>query len=759
MKIKQLIIYVLIGSCLFSCAVPKNNEEAEMQLFVADLMNRMTLREKLGQLNLPSGGDLVTGTVKNGELSEMIRKQEIGGFFNVKGIKKICELQRIAVEESRLKIPLLVGADVVHGYETIFPIPLALSCSWDTLAIERMARISAVEASANGICWTFSPMVDICRDARWGRIAEGNGEDPYLGSLFAKAYIRGYQGENMKKEDEILSCVKHFALYGASESGRDYNTVDMSRLRMYNEYLPPYRAAVEAGVGSVMSSFNIVDGIPATANKWLLTTLLRNEWGFRGLLVTDYNSIAEMSYHGIAPLKESAVRALQAGTDMDMVSCGFLNTLEGSLEEGKVTEEQINTACRRVLEAKYKLGLFENPYKYCDTLRAQQDTYTARHRVEARKIATETFVLLKNDEKLLPLRCKGKIALIGPMADARNNMCGMWSMTCTPSGHRTLLESLRLAVGNEAEILYAKGSNIYYDAALEKGAVGIRPLVRGDNGRLLDEALQTAARADVIVAALGECAEMSGESASRTKLEIPEAQQDLLKALVKTGKPIVLLLFTGRPLVLNWEDTHIPSILNVWFGGSETGDAVADVLFGKVNPSGKLTTTFPRSVGQLPLFYNHLNTGRPDPDSCIFDRYSGNYIDESNEPLYPFGYGLSYTNFVYGKLRLSSNILFKSGELTASVTVTNTGDYDGYETVQLYLRDIYADISRPIKELKNYRRIFLQKGESQEITFTITENDLKYYNSELQYVYDPGEFEIMVGTNSRDVQQERFIAE
>lgn len=759
MKIKQLIIYVLIGSCLFSCAVPKNNEEAEMQLFVADLMNRMTLREKLGQLNLPSGGDLVTGTVKNGELSEMIRKQEIGGFFNVKGIKKICELQRIAVEESRLKIPLLVGADVVHGYETIFPIPLALSCSWDTLAIERMARISAVEASANGICWTFSPMVDICRDARWGRIAEGNGEDPYLGSLFAKAYIRGYQGENMKKEDEILSCVKHFALYGASESGRDYNTVDMSRLRMYNEYLPPYRAAVEAGVGSVMSSFNIVDGIPATANKWLLTTLLRNEWGFRGLLVTDYNSIAEMSYHGIAPLKESAVRALQAGTDMDMVSCGFLNTLEGSLEEGKVTEEQINTACRRVLEAKYKLGLFENPYKYCDTLRAQQDTYTAQHRVEARKIATETFVLLKNEKKLLPLRRKGKIALIGPMADARNNMCGMWSMTCTPSGHRTLLESLRLAVGNEAEILYAKGSNIYYDAALEKGAVGIRPLVRGDNGRLLDEALQTAARADVIVAALGECAEMSGESASRTKLEIPEAQQDLLKALVKTGKPVVLLLFTGRPLVLNWEDTHIPSILNVWFGGSETGDAVADVLFGKVNPSGKLTTTFPRSVGQLPLFYNHLNTGRPDPDSCIFDRYSGNYIDESNEPLYPFGYGLSYTNFVYGKLRLSSNILFKNGELTASVTVTNTGDYDGYETVQLYLRDIYADISRPIKELKNYRRIFLQKGESQEITFTITENDLKYYNSELQYVYDPGEFEIMVGTNSRDVQQERFIAE
>ncbi|MBS5413461.1 MAG: beta-glucosidase BglX [Bacteroides thetaiotaomicron] len=759
MKIRNLVFGALCGITFFSCSESGGGKEVEMDRFVTDLMGKMTIREKLGQLNLPSGGDLVTGSVMNSELSDMIRKEEIGGFFNVKGIKKIYDLQRLAVEETRLKIPLIVGADVIHGYETIFPIPLALSCSWDTLAIQRMARISAIEASADGICWTFSPMVDICRDARWGRIAEGSGEDPYLGSLLAKAYVHGYQGDSMQGKDEILSCVKHFALYGASEAGKDYNTVDMSHLRMYNEYFAPYRAAVEAGVGSVMSSFNIVDGIPATANKWLLTDVLRDEWGFQGLLVTDYNSIAEMSIHGVAPLKEASVRALQAGTDMDMVSCGFLNTLEESLKEGKVTEAQIDAACRRVLEAKYKLGLFADPYKYCDTLRAEKELYTPEHRAVAREVAAETFVLLKNENHLLPLEEKGKIALIGPMADARNNMCGMWSMTCTPSGHGTLLEGIRSAVGDKAEILYAKGSNVYYDAEMEKGAVGIRPLERGNDQQLLAEALRTAARADVIVAAVGECAEMSGESPSRTNLEIPDAQQDLLKALVKTGKPVVLLLFTGRPLVLNWESEHIPSILNVWFGGSETGDAVADVLFGKAVPCGKLTTTFPRSVGQLPLFYNHLNTGRPDPDNRVFNRYASNYLDESNEPLYPFGYGLSYTDFVYGDLQLSSETLPKNGNLTASVTVTNKGNHDGYETVQIYLRDIYAEVARPVKELKGFDRIFLKKGESREVKFVLTEDDLKFYNSGLQYIYEPGEFDVMIGTNSRDVQTKRFIAE
>ena len=759
MKIRNLVLGALCGITFFSCSASGGGKDAEMDRFITDLMGKMTIREKLGQLNLPSGGDLVTGSVMNTELGDMIRKEEIGGFFNVKGVKKIYDLQRLAVEETRLKIPLIVGADVIHGYETIFPIPLALSCSWDTLAVQQMARIAAIEASADGICWTFSPMVDICRDARWGRIAEGSGEDPYLGSLLAKAYVRGYQGDNMQGRDEILSCVKHFALYGASEAGKDYNTVDMSHLRMYNEYFAPYRAAVEAGVGSVMSSFNIVDGIPATANKWLLTDVLRDEWGFQGLLVTDYNSIAEMAVHGVAPLEEASVRALQAGTDMDMVSCGFLNTLEESLKEGKVTEAQINTACRRVLEAKYKLGLFADPYKYCDTLRVEKELYTADHRAAAREIAAKTFVLLKNEKNLLPLEEKGKIALIGPMADARNNMCGTWSMMCTPSKHRTLLEGIRDAVGDKGEVLYAKGSNVFYDENLEKAAAGMRPLDRGNNQTLLKEALQIAARADVIVAALGECTEMSGESASRTMLEIPDAQRDLLKALVKTGKPVVLLLFTGRPLVLVEESAIVPSILNVWFAGSEAGDAIADVLFGKVSPSGKLTTSFPRSVGQLPLYYNSHNTGRPDPDRCTFNRYTSNYLEDSNDPLYPFGYGLSYTHFRYDDMVLSSNVLKKGGKIIVSVTVRNEGGYDGYEVVQLYLRDIYADVVRPVKELRKFERIFLKKGESREVKFVIAEEDLKFYNSKLQYVYEPGDFEVMVGTNSRDVQSKTFFAE
>ena len=731
-----------------------------MDRFVTGLMDRMTVREKLGQLNLPSGGDLVTGTVMNGELSEMIRKQEITGFFNVKGIQKIREMQRIAVEETCLKIPLIVGADVIHGYETIFPIPLAMSCSWDTVAIRRMARVAATEASADGICWNFSPMVDICRDARWGRIAEGNGEDPYLGALMTKAYVHGYQGDAMKANNEILACVKHFALYGASEAGRDYNTVDMSRLTMYNYYLAPYKAAVEAGVGSVMSSFNLVDGIPATANKWLLTDLLRKEWGFGGMVVTDYYSIGEMKTYGVADKKEASVLALKAGTDMDMVTAGFLDTLETALEEGLITEADIDRACRRVLETKYKMGLFDDPYKYCDTTRAAKEIFTPEHRKEAREVASETFVLMKNEGNLLPLSTDSKkIALIGPMADARNNMCGMWSLTCTPSNHRSLLDGMRDAMEGRGELLYAKGSNIYYDEATEKGAVGFRPLERGDNERLLREALQVAACADVIVAALGECADMSGESASRTELELPDAQQALLKELVKTGKPVVLLLFTGRPLVLNWETAHVPAILNVWFAGSEAGDAIADALFGKVVPSGKLTTSFPRAVGQMPLYYNHLSASRPDPQDGVFNRYQSNYIDQSNEPLYPFGFGLSYTTFEYGDIRISSECLPKNGELTVAVEVTNSGAYDGTEIVQLYLHDVMAEVARPVKELKAFRRLFLKKGEKQEVVFTLTEEDLKYYHSDLQYGYDPGEFQVMVGPNSRDVQMGTFKAE
>lgn len=750
---------VLLACFLQACSSFVGKDSTEMDGFVTGLMDRMTVREKLGQLNLPSGGDLVTGTVMNGELTEMIRKQEITGFFNVKGVRKIREMQRIAVEETRLKIPLIVGADVIHGYETIFPIPLAMSCSWDTVAIRRMTRVAATEASADGICWNFSPMVDICRDARWGRIAEGNGEDPYLGALMARAYVHGYQGDAMKANNEILACVKHFALYGASEAGRDYNTVDMSRLSMYNNYLAPYKAAVEAGVGSVMSAFNLVDGIPATANKWLLTDLLRNEWGFGGMVVTDYYSIGEMKTYGVADKKEASVLALKAGTDMDMVTAGFLDTLESALEEGLISEADIDRACRRVLETKYRMGLFDDPYKYCDTIRAEKEIFTPEHRKEAREVARETFVLMKNEGSLLPLSMDKKIALIGPMADARNNMCGMWSLTCVPSDHRSLLDGMRDAMKGRGEVFHAKGCNIYYEEEMEKGAVGFRPLERGDNEKLLREALQVAACADVIVAALGECADMSGESASRTELELPDAQQALLKELVKTGKPVVLLLFTGRPLVLNWETAHVPAILNVWFAGSEAGDAIADVLFGHAVPAGKLTTSFPRAVGQMPLYYNHLSASRPDPQDGVFNRYQSNYIDQSNEPLYPFGFGLSYTAFEYGDMQLGSECLPKNGELAVSVEVTNSGTCDGTEIVQLYLRDVMAEVARPVKELKAFRRIFLKKGEKREVVFTLTEEDLKYYHSDLQYGYDPGEFQVMVGPNSRDVQTKVFKAE
>lgn len=650
-----------------------------------------------------------------------------------------------------------MGADVIHGYETVFPIPLALSCSWDTLAVERMARISAIEASADGVNWTFSPMVDICHDSRWGRIAEGSGEDPFLGSLMARAYVRGYQGENMKQADEIMACVKHFALYGAAEAGRDYNTVDMSRLRMYNDYLPPCKAAVEQGAGSVMSAFNVVDGIPATANRWLLTDLLRHEWGFKGFVVTDYNSIDEMSSHGVAPLQEASALALRAGTDMDMVSCGYVHSLESSVREGRVSAKEIDAACRRVLRAKYRLGLFGNPYKYCDTLRRDTVLYSAAHRAEARRMAAETFVLLKNRSSLLPLPRQGRIALVGPMADARNNMCGMWSVACNPEQHSSLREGLQRALGGQAELLYARGCNVYADQPMQTAAAGPRPLPFGDNRTLLSEALAVARQADVVVAALGECAEMSGESASRTSLSLPDVQQQLLRALVATGKPVVLLLFTGRPLVLCWEAAHVDAILNVWFGGSETADAVADVLFGDAVPCGRLTTTFPRSVGQMPLYYNHLRTGRPDPDDTTFNRYFSNYLDASNEPLYPFGYGLSYASFAYGPLSLSTDTLRAGSTLEVSVEVTNTGAFDATEVVQLYLHDVYASVARPVKELKDFRRVFIKRGERQRVTFRLSDKQLGFYSADLQWVAEPGEFEVMVGPNSRDVSACRFV--
>lgn len=739
--------------------------ESKMKTFIDGLMAKMTTDEKIGQLNLVTGGDATTGSSVSTGVEKKIKEGNLGAIFSMISPQKIRKTQEIAVNQSWLKIPLIFGLDVIHGYKTVFPIPLGLSCSWDMEAIEKSARIAAVEASADGLCWTFSPMVDIARDPRWGRIAEGSGEDPYLGSQIARAMVKGYQGDDLSKNNTIMACVKHYALYGAAEGGRDYNTTDMSRVRMYNEYLPPYKAAVDAGVGNVMASFNEVDGIPATANKWLMTDVLRKEWGFKGFVVTDYTGVNEMIDHGIGDLQQVSARALNAGIDMDMVGEGFLTTLKKSLQEGKVKLADINAACRRILEAKYKLGLFSDPYRYCDEKRAATEIYTDANRKAAREIAAESFVLLKNQGNILPLKKKGKIALIGPLADSKENMLGTWSVAADYTKPISLLEGLRTVAGEQTTIVYAKGANLSEDSALEKRVSIFGKPLRMDNrsaDEMIKEAVSAAAGADQIVVALGEAAEMTGECASRTNIELPQSQKDLLAALLKTGKPVAVVLFTGRPLALKWEDEHAPAILNTWFGGSEAGLAIADVLFGEVNPSGKLTTSFPQNIGQIPLYYNHKNTGRPLAEGQWFQKFRSNYLDVSNDPLYPFGYGLSYTTFSYGDVRLSSKTLHKGKPsavpeaLTASVTVTNTGAREGKEVVQLYLRQLVGSNTRPVKELKGFQKISLKAGESRTVTFRIGEKDLLYYNNELKHLAEPGDFKVFIGGNSRDLKEVDF---
>lgn len=731
-------------------------QDAAMDKFVDDLMSRMTLEEKIGQLNLQVAGDITTGQAQDTQVAGLVKAGKMGGVFNLKGVEKIRELQKMAVEQSRMGIPLLVGMDVIHGYETIFPIPFALSCSWNMEAVEEAARIAAKEASADGINWVFSPMVDICVDARWGRISEGNGEDPYLGSQIARAMIRGYQGDYSSREN-VMACLKHYALYGAVEAGLDYNTVDMSRLRMYNQYFPPYKAAVEEGTASVMSSFNIVDGVPATANRWLLDDVLRKQWKFDGFVATDYGSIGEMLPHGVGgDLKHASALALTAGTDMDMCSMGFIGTLEESVKDGTVSEEAVNTACRRVLEAKYKLGLFKDPYKYCDVKRRKTDIFTAENRAAARRIAAETFVLLKNKADLLPLKKQGRIALIGPLADTRANMAGTWCVAYTPDKYSTLKEGFERALKGKAELLYAQGCNLMADSARQRAAEFGKTIARGDDARLKAEAIETARQADVIVCAMGESADMSGECASRSDLRLPDVQRELLAELVKLGKPVVMLNFSGRPTVLTWEEANVDAILNVWFGGSEAADAICDVVFGDVAPSGRLTMTFPRATGQVPMYYNHLNTGRPVPEGTKdFRKYATNWLDNVNDPLYPFGYGLTYTTFSYGKPTVTgSGRTFK-----ASVTVTNTGGRDAVEVVQLYVRDPVASIARPVKELKGFSRVTLKAGESRQVTFDITEKDLSYYDAEGRLVFEPGVFSIMLGHDSSSLQSVDINAE
>ena len=777
MKKKTILATLVVAMLAISPAMATKIKP--MKEFVDELMAKMTLQEKIGQLNLMVAGDITTGGALNTQVGGDIAAGNMGGVFNIKGIDKIKALQDIAIKKSRLGIPLLVGMDVIHGYETMFPIPLALSCSWDTEAMKQVGAVSAKEATADGINWTFSPMVDVALDARWGRISEGNGEDPYLSGILGAAMTQGYQGETASKmwaegtgyiteSNKMMACLKHFALYGAVESGKEYNTTDMSRVRMFNQYLPPYETVVKAGVGSVMSSFNLIDYVPATANRWMMTDVLRNRWGFQGLLVTDYASIAEILSHGTAlDLKQAGEQALHAGTDMDMCSSAYVRHLAQSVKEGKVSEEEVNQACRRILEAKYKLGLFTDPYRYCDTKRSKKEIYTAENRKAARDVAAETFVLLKNEANILPLKKEGKVALIGPLADTRNNIAGTWSVAQAPEKYITLKEAMQQALKGKAQLLYAQGSNVWRDAELQKAGEFGKNIQRGDDAQLKQEALNVAKEADVIVCAMGETADMSGECGTRTNLEMPDVQHELLAELVKLGKPVVLLNFAGRPTVLTWEKQHVGAILNVWFGGSETGDAICDVLFGDKVPTGKLTTSMPKTTGQEPLYYNHQNTGRPVPDdNPQFAKYASNCLDVSNGPLYPFGYGLSYTTFAYGDLHLSASSASINSEeadawqgdqkITATITVKNTGARDADEVVQLYIRDLVCSISRPVKELKGFQRIHLAAGESREVSFEITPEMLKFYNAELKHILEPGDFQIMVGTNSKDVKTENF---
>ena len=758
MKFQQLL---LVGFLILSGVQLKaqNEKHSEMDAFINNLMDKMTIQEKIGQLNLITpGGGIPTGAAVSTGVESKMKAGQVGGIFGVSGPQKVRQAQELAVKQSRLGIPLLFGSDVIHGYKTTFPIPLGLSCSWDMALIEKTARVAATEATADGIFWNFSPMVDIARDPRWGRIAEGAGEDPYLGSQIAKAMVRGYQGDDLTQNNTMMATVKHFALYGASEAGRDYNTTDMSRIRMYNEYFPPYQAALDAGAGCVMSSFNDVDGIPATGNKWLLTDLLRNQWKFDGFVVSDFTSVSEMIAHGMGDLQAVSALALKAGLDMDMVSEGFLNTLEKSLDEGKVTEKDINQACRRVLEAKYKLGLFDDPYRYIDESRPEKDILTKEHRQVAREAAAHSFVLLKNEEQVLPLKKTGSIALIGPLADNKNNMLGTWAPTGNPQLSVSVLEGMKTVAGKKMRINYAKGANISDDPELAKkvNVFGTRiDIDERTPEEMLKEALAVAQKSDVVVAVVGEATEMSGESASRTDITLPESQKKLIRELAQTGKPLVLVMMSGRPLALEEENDLTTALLQVWHPGVEAGNAIADVLFGDYNPSGKLTATFPRNVGQVPIYYAQKNTGRPASGDA-FQKFLSYYLDAPNSPLFPFGYGLSYTNFEYKDLTLSSKEMTAGGAIDVSVELSNTGDYNGEEVVQLYVRDLVASVTRPVKELKGFQKVFLKKGETKTVTFTLKANDLAFYNFNLKKVTEPGKFRVFVGGDSNAINVKEF---
>ena len=762
-KFSAFLIVVFVATSFYQCKTSKESLTSSPKTLpfssrVSALLGKMTTEEKIGQLNLVTPGGAVTGSVVSTDVEAKIKAGNVGGIFGIRGADKVRQAQQIAVEQSRLGIPLLVGMDVIHGHQTMFPIPLGLSCSWDTELIEQTARVAAVEATADGLMWAFSPMVDIARDPRWGRISEGSGEDPFLGSLIAKAMVKGYQGNDLAAKNTLAACVKHYALYGAAEGGRDYATVDMSRIKMHNEYLPPYKAAIDAGVVSVMTSFNTSENVPATANQYLYHDVLRNWWDFNGLVVTDYTAINEMMAHGLGDLETVSALALKNTVDMDMVGEGFLTTLKNSLDKGIITMKDIDMACGRVLTLKEQLGILDDPYKYCDESR-QGEIMSQEHRDFARKVAAESFVLLKNDKKVLPLKKGSAIAVIGPLANSRRNMLGTWSVSGDFEKAVTVLEGLReVAAGTGTSISYAKGANISDDPVFAKKVNAFGEEITIDKRSpedMISEAVGLAKNADVVVAVMGEAADMTGEASSMADIGLQPSQVKLLEALKEVGKPIVLVLYNGRPMTLKWENQQMDAILDVWFGGTEGGRAVADVLFGSVNPSGRLTTSFPVHVGQIPVYHSMLNTGRPYRGEEA-SKFKSNYLDISNEPLFPFGFGLSYTSFEYGDVVLSAPSMTKGGNIKCTVTVKNTGNLEGREVVQLYIQDVAASISRPVKELKGFQKISLKPGESKRVEFTIEESLLSFYNTDLKLVTEPGTFKVMVGPNSRDLKEKAF---
>jgi len=747
-RTKLLKLVVPLALLIASAAVAEDSpwrDPPGMAPFIDELLGRMTFEEKVGQLGLYTSDWSVTGPTVRAGYKEDIRAGRVGAIFNAYTAEFTRELQRLSVENTRLGIPLMFGYDVVHGFRSIFPIPLGEAASWDLAAIERSARVAATEASAEGIHWTFAPMVDIARDPRWGRIAEGAGEDVYLGSLIAAARVRGFQGDDLGAVDTVLATAKHYAAYGAALAGRDYSTTDMSDRVLRSTYLPPFKAAVDAGVATVMTSFNELHGIPATGNRYLIAGILRGEWGFDGFVVTDYTSINEMVPHGYASdLVHAAELAIDAGVDMDLQGGLFTEHLAALVKDGRVTEAQVESAARRILEMKYRLGLFEDPYRYSDPARQTAEIYKPEHLEATRDMARRSMVLLKNAEATLPLSPNpGTIALIGPLADSKGDLIGSWSAAGDHNEKPvTVRAALEVRLGDRGRLLYARGAGYAFEDAGDRSG--------------FEAALEAARAADVVIAVMGERADMSGEAASRATLDLPGAQAALLEQLVATGKPVVLVLMNGRPLALEWADANVAAILEAWYPGTLGGPAVVDVLFGDYNPSGKLPVTFPRTVGQVPIYYDMKNTGRPLTPDKVNEKYLSRYLDTPNTPLYAFGYGLSYARFEYSAVSLDATEIGPGDTLTASVTVTNTGDRAGEEVVQLYVRDLVGSVTRPVKQLKGFEKIRLAKGESRTVRFSLNADDLAFYRADMSYGAEPGEFELFIGSSSDDVRAARF---